>query len=64
MNIIDKYLDKDFTLFKLNGKRSPFAQELYFVESPDGGVTTDYFQYVLIIKDSKGATPIESRVKY
>lgn len=64
MNIIDKYLDKDFTLFKLNGKRSPFAQELYFVESPDGGVTTDYFQYVLIIKDSKGATPIEPRVKY
>ena len=45
-------------------KKSPFAQELYFVESPDGGVITDYFQYVLIIKDSKAATPIEPRVKY
>ncbi|HAZ36271.1 MAG TPA: hypothetical protein DEF85_03200 [Clostridiaceae bacterium] len=40
------------TLYKLDSKDSPFSRYLYSIKNPLGGVTTDYFQYVLTIKDS------------
>ncbi|GMG96777.1 hypothetical protein [Tepidimicrobium xylanilyticum] len=50
MRILERYLDKDITIFKLNGKGSSFKEELYFVQDPNGGVTTDYFQYIVVNK--------------
>ncbi|MDD4402467.1 MAG: erythromycin esterase family protein [Desulfitobacteriaceae bacterium] len=46
----------DYTLFRLNGDASPFREQPYMVPNPYHGVTTDYFQYVLVIKDSPGTT--------
>jgi hypothetical protein len=42
------------TLFKLTGAGSPFAQALYHFAPGTGGVTTDYAQYFVLIKN---ATP-------
>lgn len=39
------------------GENSPFNNDVYFVQKPSGGVTTDYFQYFVLIKDSDGTTP-------
>ena len=50
------FIDSDYTLFKLNGEGSPFSKELIWPlehKSPVGGVTTDYFQYLVVAKDSK-----------
>lgn len=54
LNIIDKYGRTDAAVFKLNGDNSPFNKKVYFVQGPHGGCTTDYFQYVILIKNSKG----------
>jgi len=61
--VLDKYLKSNHTLIKLNGKSSPFSKVLYtdfiseIVFAQNGyhksGVTTDYFDYVMIIQDSK-----------
>ncbi|WBW96494.1 hypothetical protein [Oceanirhabdus sp. W0125-5] len=59
MNLIDKYGSEDITLFKLHGKDSPFNNKHYFIKSPYGGVTTEYFQYLILVKNSRGATPLE-----
>lgn len=62
-NIFDKYLKTNATLIKIDGKNSPFSKELKwdFIYEPYGkaeeGVTTDYFQYMIIIKNSEAATP-------
>lgn len=50
------FMEKKFTLIKLNQENSPFKEKLIWPlkhKFPKGGVTTDYFQYLLIIKDSK-----------
>lgn len=59
IDIINKYSDEDISLFKLHGENSPFNNEVYFVQAPYGGVTTDYYQYLILIKNSRGATPLE-----
>ncbi|MDD3225616.1 MAG: hypothetical protein PHX70_13125 [Clostridium sp.] len=55
---LDKHSATDVTLFKLNGANSPFNNEKYFIKNPKGGHTTDYFQYIILIKNSKGTTPL------
>lgn len=55
---LDKHSTTDLTLFKLNGTNSPFNNEKYFIENLKGGHTTDYFQYIILIKNSKGTTPL------
>lgn len=47
----------DYTLYKLNGQESPFSWDTYTVSNPSGGVTTDYYQYLLLIKNSKSTSP-------
>lgn len=50
------FIDNDYTLFKLNGEGSPFKKELIWPlehKSPIGGVTTDYFQYLVVARDSE-----------
>ncbi len=61
--VLDKYLKSNHTLIKLNGKSSPFSKTLYtdfisesvFVQNGyyKSGVIADYFDYVMIIQDSK-----------
>jgi hypothetical protein len=59
---IDSYVTGNNTLIKLNGINSPYGKELKwdFIHEPygsaEGGVTTNYFQYVLLIKNSEGDT--------
>ncbi len=51
----NQFIDSDYTLFKLNGEGSPFNKELIWPlehKSPVGGVTTDYFQYLVVARDS------------
>ncbi len=50
------FIDSDYALFKLNGADSPFDKELIWPlehKAPKGGVTTDYFQYLVVAKDSE-----------
>ncbi len=50
------FIDSDYTLFKLNGCGSPFNRELIWPlehKSPVDGVTTDYFQYLVVARDSE-----------
>jgi hypothetical protein len=58
ISLIDKYASTEITLFKLNGKKSPFDEKIYFVKNPIAGVTTEYFQYLLLIKNSRGTTSL------
>jgi hypothetical protein len=58
ISLIDKYASTDITVFKLNGKKSPFDEKIYFVKKPIDGVTTEYFQYLLLIKNSRGITTL------
>jgi hypothetical protein len=49
------------TLFRLDGVDSPFAKRPYLVPRPsDGGATTDYFQYVILLRNANPATPLDS----
>ena len=59
INILDKYSKTNITLFKLNRANSPFNNKTYFVKGPNGGCTTDYFEYIILIKNSKGTVPLE-----
>lgn len=54
---IDKYSKTYITIFKLDGDNSPFNRTALFVEVPNGGCTTDYFQYIILIKNAKGTRP-------
>lgn len=50
------------TLFKLNGRDSPFDKKLLWPivhKIPEGGVTTDYFQYIILIRNSKALTSLK-----
>jgi len=59
-DIFPKY---GYTLFKLTGSDSPFAQDLIWFETkgkPPDGVTTDYYQYFVLIRNSPAQTPLGS----
>lgn len=52
----ENFIDNKYTLLKLNGDKSPFDKSLSWPLShkfPEEGVTTDYFQYLLIINGSE-----------
>lgn len=51
----------NMSLFKLNGKQSPFNEDLFWMlgeTAPKKGVTTDYFQYLIFLNDYKASTPL------
>lgn len=49
--------NSEVTLIKLNRTESPFSQcKLFPFYSTTGGVTTDYFDYMIIVKNSKSMT--------
>ncbi|MCL6457147.1 MAG: hypothetical protein K6T85_03990, partial [Gorillibacterium sp.] len=53
-----------YTLFRLNGKNSPFAKQLLWPLNQESGmpplegVTTDYIQYLVVIRDSPASKPL------
>lgn len=54
-------IKEDYTLFKLDGRNSPFKSRLIWPLSHKlvcQGTTTDYFQYLLVIKDSEAMTAL------
>lgn len=58
IDILDRFSKTNITVFKLNGANSPFSSKTYFVEGSNGGCTTNYFQYIILIKNSKGTIPL------
>lgn len=55
----DLFLKDKLILFKLNGLNSPFSRELIWPlvhKLPDGGVTSDYIDYLVVAKDSREMT--------
>lgn len=52
-----KKATSDFTLFKLNGSHSPFAWGTHTVVNPTGGTAIDYYQYLILIRNSKATSP-------
>lgn len=59
--VLDLYSSGDFTLFNLVGTDSPYTQHLFWplkMTTPTEGVTTDYFQYLLLIRNSGPSTPL------
>lgn len=62
LDILKKYAKGESTLFKLNGRDSPFDKKLLWPivhKIPEGGVTTDYFQYIILIRNSKALTSLK-----
>lgn len=55
--LLDSAAIDNFTLFKLNGDNSPFNEHPYIINAPFGGVTTDYIQYVVLIRNSPSSKP-------
>jgi len=60
--------DSECMLFKLNGEKSPLMNTMLFADFKRGGgkwkveegaSTTDYFQYIILIKNSKPNIPLE-----
>lgn len=71
-NVNDKtlqpFLESDFTLFRLSGQNSPFEKKLLWLLSDadyagdlsaQKEVTTDYYQYCIVIKNSEEAKPFK-----
>jgi len=63
--VFEKYFESlslgAFTLFPLSGPMSPFSQSLIWPVStatPTDGVTTDYFQYLVLVDGSEAVQPI------
>lgn len=57
VGILKNVSKSDITLFKLNGENSPFSTKSYFITGKNDMYTTDYFKYILLIKNSKAANP-------
>ncbi len=60
--------NNDITIFKIDGKNSPFNETMLFADFKRGGknwrveqdaVATDYFQYIVLIKNSFPNIPLE-----
>ncbi|NLV76715.1 MAG: erythromycin esterase family protein [Tissierellia bacterium] len=61
MGVFEDFINNEYTIFKLNGKNSPFKDKLIWPiahKFPKDGVTTDYFQYMILIKDSDAMEPL------
>ncbi len=62
----NKYFMKPITLFKLKGENSPFENSLIWPMNPyytgqvaKDGVTTDYFQYIVVVVNSIPTEPLD-----
>lgn len=64
-DVFSPLADNDITIFKLTGNNSPFEKQIYWPYSqsftgtiPTEGKTTDYFQFLILIKNSDSTTPL------
>ena len=66
--VLEPFLESDFTLFRLDGQDSPFQKKLIWLLSNGGyagdlddqkEVTTDYYQYCIVIQNSEAAKPFK-----
>lgn len=58
LTCFEKFIKKDYTIFKLNNNDSPFNKNLIWPFDhihAKKGVTTDYFQYLVIVQNSGAA---------
>jgi hypothetical protein len=63
-NVFNDITTKDCAIFKLNGKDSPFSKNLIWITSdniPKSGVTTDFYQYIILVKNSQATEPLNDR---
>ncbi len=64
-NIIENHIEDDNSIIKLNDKKSPYSKTLdtklssYFIPYDTKSVTTDYFQYIILVKNSLEAVENE-----
>lgn len=64
-NIIENHIEDDNSIIKLNDKKSPYSKSLdtklssYFIPYDTKSVTTDYFQYIILVKNSLEAVENE-----
>lgn len=63
INGFSLYSKKNCTIFKLNNESSPFSRNLIWqiYDKPSSGVTTDYYQYIVLIEDSKATEPLNDK---
>jgi len=47
----------EITMFRLNAPTSPFNEELHFLTRHSRGVTTDYFQYIIMLRNQEAERP-------
>ncbi|MBT2691935.1 hypothetical protein [Bacillus sp. ISL-55] len=55
LNLLTEYGKDGVTLFKLNGEQSPFDAPNIFIPNPTVNGTLNYFQYVILIKNSEAS---------
>jgi hypothetical protein len=58
----NKYFMKPITLFKFKGENSPFENSLIWPmtgQAAKDGVTTDYFQYIVVVVNSTPTDPLD-----
>ncbi len=48
----------EISLFWLDAPGSPFREEIHFLTRHSGGVTTDYFQYLIMIRNQSASNPL------
>jgi len=63
LNNLQGIATEKYTLFKLNNRNSPFSKQLIWLISgsdivPNSKSTTDYYQYLLVIKNSEASEPL------
>lgn len=56
-SILDEEAKGDYTLIRFDGEASPFEYKPFLVSYPNGGVTTDYYQFAILIKNSPATRP-------
>ncbi|QOR34911.1 hypothetical protein IMX26_15835 [Clostridium sp. 'deep sea'] len=55
-DLLSKYVTTDYTIFKLNGENTPYNSNTTYITKPLGGNTLNYYQYIVVISNSKGTT--------
>jgi hypothetical protein len=62
--IFNNFTTKDCTIFKLDGKDSPFSKDVIWLTSdiiPTSGITTDFYQYIILMKNSQATEPLNDQ---
>jgi hypothetical protein len=62
--VFNNFTTKDYTIFKLNGKDSPFSKDSIWLTTdimPTSGVTVDFYQYIILIKNSQATEPLNDQ---